>query len=172
MLSLYPSDSLRKGTAMARPSIRDLELPDKDAAEQAADAVERLTAFLRAHPTPTTHVQLVGENTSEKPISIVVPAVAFRFFVDVLAELANGNAVTVAPVHAELTSQQAADILNVSRPYLIKLLDDGQIPYRRVGNRRKILLTHLLEYKRRDEAHRREIADRLTREAELIGLEY
>ncbi len=157
---------------MVRAAIRDLELPDEQAAEQAADAVEQLTTFLRAHPTPTTHVQLVSEDTTEAPTSIVVPAVAFRFFVEVLAELANGNAVTVAPVHAELTSQQAADLLNVSRPYLIKLLDEGQIPYRRVGNRRKIRLTDLLEYKKRDEAHRREIADRLTREAESIGLEY
>jgi excisionase family DNA binding protein len=98
--------------------------------------------------------------------------VAFRFFVDVLAELANGNAVTVAPVHAELTSQQAADLLNVSRPFLIKLLDDRVIPYRRVGNRRKILLNDLLDYRRRSETLRREIADELTREAQKIGLEY
>ena len=152
--------------------IRDLELPDEQAAEQAAHAVEQLTAFLRAHPTPTTHVQLVSEDTAEEPASIVVPAVAFRFFLDVLAELANGNAVTVTPVHAELTSQQAADLLNVSRPYLIKLLDEEQIPYRRVGNRRKIRLTDLLEHKKRDEVRRREVADRITREAELIGLEY
>ena len=157
---------------MVRAVIRDLELPDEKAAEQAAHAVEQLTAFLRAHPTPTTHVQLVSEDTAEEPTSIVVPAVAFRFFLDVLAELANGNAVTVTPVHAELTSQQAADLLNVSRPYLIKLLDEEQIPYRRVGNRRKIRLTDLLEYKKRDEARRREIADRITGEAELIGLEY
>ena len=103
---------------------------------------------------------------------IVVPSVAFRFFVDVLAELANGNAVTVAAVHAELTTQQAADLLNVSRPYLVKLLDERAIPYRRVGNRRKVLLVDLVEYKRRDEAMRREIADELTREAQEIALSY
>ena len=127
--------------------------------------------FLRAHPTPSTHVQLVPEDT-DAVTTIMVPSVAFRFFVDVLAELANGNAVTVAPVHAELTSQQAADLLNVSRPFLIKLLDERAIPYRRVGNRRKILLVDLLDYKRRDETMRRDIAGELTREAEHIGLEY
>lgn len=156
---------------MPRAAVRDLELPDQAAAEQAADAVEQLTEFLRAHPTPTTHVELVTENTDART-SIVVPSVAFRFFVDVLTELANGNAVTVAPVHAELTTQQAADILNVSRPYLIKLLDQREIPYRRVGNRRKVLLVDLLEYKRRDETLRREIADELTQEAEKLGLDY
>ncbi len=103
-------------------------------------------------------------------MQVVIPTVAFRFFVDVLAELANGNAVTVAPVHAELTTQQAADLLNVSRPYLIKLLDEEQIPYRRVGNRRKVQLVDVLDYKQRDAARRREILDELTREAEELGL--
>ena len=157
---------------MVRTAIRDPELPDERTAEQAADAVAQLTAFLRAHPTPTTRVQLVDEDAEETLTTITVPSVAFRLFIDILAELANGNAVTVAPVYAELTSQQAANLLNVSRPYLIKLLDDEQIPYRRVGNRRKILLAHLLDYRRRDKMYRRTIANELTREAEHIGLEY
>lgn len=156
---------------MAQGSVRELELLDEHGAAQAADAVEQLTEFLRAHPTPTTHVQLVSGDP-HGATQIVVPSVAFRFFVDVLAELANGNAVTVAPVHAELTTQQAADILNVSRPYLVKLLDQRAIPYRRVGNRRKVLLVDLVEYKSRDEAMRREIADELTREAQEVGLGY
>ncbi|MEW6475237.1 MAG: helix-turn-helix domain-containing protein [Actinomycetota bacterium] len=92
------------------------------------------------------------------------------FLIEVLAQVANGNAVTVAPVHAELTTQQAADLLNVSRPFLIKLLEDRQIPYRRVGNRRKVLLTDLLEYKRKDDEYRRSIADELAREAQDLGL--
>lgn len=156
---------------MARGSVRELELLDEQGAEQAANAVEQLTEFLRAHPTPTTHVQLVSEDP-DGVTQVVVPSVAFGFFVDVLAEMANGNAVTVAPVHAELTTQQAADLLNVSRPYLVKLLDEREIPYRRVGNRRKVLLVDLIEYKRRDEAMRREIADELTGEAQDIALNY
>ena len=145
---------------MARGSVRELELLDEQGARQAASAVEQLTEFLRSHPTPMTHVQLVSEDP-DGVTPIVVPSVAFGFLVDILAELANGNAVMIAPVHAELTTQQAADLLNVSRPYLIKLLDGREIPYRRVGNRRKVRLVDLLEYKRRDEAMRREIADEL-----------
>ncbi len=156
---------------MARGSVRELELLDEQEAEQAASAVEQLTEFLRSHPTPTTHVQLVSEDP-DGVTPIVVPSVAFGFFVEVLAELANGNAVTVAPVYAELTTQQAADLLNVSRPYLIKLLDEQEIPYRRVGNRRKVLLVDLIEYQRRDEAMRRDVADKLTSEAQDIALNY
>ena len=124
--------------ATASAAVRELELPNQIDAEQAADAVAELTAFLRAHPTPTARVQLVADE-ADGHTQVVVPAVAFRFFVDILAELANGNAVTVAPVHAELTTQQAADLLNVSRPYLVKLLEERRIPYRRVGNRRKVM---------------------------------
>ncbi len=148
--------------------VREIELPDETAAEQAAQAVHDLSEFLRAHPMPTTRVQLCADDAEET--KVVIPAVAFRFFVDVLAELANGNAVTVAPVHSELTTQQAADLLNVSRPYLVKLLDEKQIPHRRVGNRRKVLLTDLLDYKRRDDRHRQEILDELTREAAALGM--
>ena len=78
----------------------------------------------------------------------------------------------MVPVPAELTTQGAADILNVSRPYLIKLLDERKLPYRRVGNRRKVLLEHLLRYKQRDDEFRQGILDDLSREAQAIGLEY
>lgn len=156
---------------MAQGSRQELEVLDELEAKQAARAVGHISEFLRAHATPTTQIQLVGEGSSGVT-QIVVPSVAFGLFVDILAELGKGNAVTVAPVSAELTTQQAADLLNVSRPYLIKLLDQREIPYRRVGNRRKVLLVDLLAFKRRDEAVRREIADELAAEAQDIGLDY
>lgn len=150
-------------------ALRELELPDKTAADQAAQAVAEFNAFLLAHPTPSGRVRLCTDDDGPET-QVVIPAVAFRFFVDVLAELANGNAVTVAPVHAELTTQQAADLLNVSRPYLIKLLDDQRFPFRRVGNRRKVQLVDVLEYKRHDDVRRQEVLNALTREAEELGL--
>lgn len=134
----------------------------------AGQAAEALASF--AHELHDGTMIRVGRRGHDA--SIRVPAAALRVFVDVLKQLAQGNAVTVAPVHAELTTQQAADLMNVSRPYVIKLLDDGAIPHRRVGNRRKVRLRDLLSYMERDETHRKSIADELTKEAQRQKLDY
>ena len=78
----------------------------------------------------------------------------------------------MAPVHTELTTQQAADLLNVSRPFLVKLIEEQKIPYRRVGNRRRVMPSNLLTYKRIDDAERETTADHLTAEAQRLGLDH
>ena len=72
----------------------------------------------------------------------------------------------------ELTTREAADLLNVSLPLLLELLDLGAIPFRRIGNRRIIQLEAVVAYRTRNEARRREVADELTGEAQAIGLQY
>lgn len=147
-----------------------LSVPDAETVAQAAAAVDTLERFLRDRPAnDALTVKLVADGTDA---TVTVPGPALSLLVDVLAQIANGNAVTVAPVHAELTTQQAADLLNVSRPYLVKLLEDGAIPYRRVGNRRRVLLADLTTYRRIDAAKRSEAADQLTAEAQRLGLDY
>lgn len=84
--------------------------------------------------------------------------------------LAEGDAVAIAPIQAELTTQQAADILNVSRPYLIKLLDRDEIPHTLTGSHRRIKLADLLEYKRCRDRQRREALAELTRMSRELGL--
>jgi excisionase family DNA binding protein len=88
----------------------------------------------------------------------------------VVLQLAQGNTVTVVPSHTELTTQQAADLLSVSRPYLVQLLEEGTIPHRKVGPRRRIRLADLLSYIRSEEERRREALAELTREAQELGL--
>jgi excisionase family DNA binding protein len=91
-------------------------------------------------------------------------------FAQILALLASGQGVQIIPDAAELTTQQAGDFLNVSRPYLIGLLEAGEIPYRMVGTHRRIRFEDLREYRRRDDLKRRQTADELTQLSEELGL--
>jgi len=151
---------------------REPVLVSESDATVARSAATRLGELLRRVTRTKTPRMRIRPEGAGKDVQLAVPAAALRLLVDALNEMARGNAVTVAAVHAELTTQQAADLLNVSRPYLIKRLDAGEIPFRRVGNRRKVKLGNLLAYKHRDEARRRATADELAAEAQRLKLGY
>jgi excisionase family DNA binding protein len=119
---------------------------------------------------PSVRIQVLDDG--EPAETIAVPASALRLFLHILTEMAQGNAVTLIPTHAELTTQQAADLLNVSRPYLVKLLDEGKIPCRTVGKFRRVRFDDLMAYKRRDDETRAKVLDQLTAEAQELGLGY
>lgn len=145
-----------------------LELPTEDTARAAGDAVRAFTST--PHRPPPTHIVVLADG--DRPTRVELPVEALDLFLEVLTHLSNGHGVTIMPVKAELTTQQAADLLNVSRPYLIKLLDEGHLPFRRVGTHRRVRLDDLLAYKRIDEARRRDAADALAAEAQALGLGY
>ena len=101
---------------------------------------------------------------------VEVPRSVLAALARVLDSFAHGEGVTLVPAHAELTTQQAADALNVSRPFLIGLLDAGQIAYRTVGTHRRVKAASLVRYLREDDARRVVVADELAAEAHALGL--
>jgi excisionase family DNA binding protein len=109
----------------------------------AAESIRRLSRHVRK-PHKLT-LQVKGQKGPEA--ELVLSAGAVKLLGTILTELARGNSVAAVAVQAELTSQQAADLLNVSRPYLIKLLDQGKIPYHKSGSHRRIALKDVLDYK-------------------------
>ena len=145
-----------------------IELPSEETTRAAGEAIRAFSTALKTRRPTLVEVVTQGE----EPARATVPFEAFELLMNVLAHLANGHAVTVMPVKAELTTQQAADLLNVSRPFLIKLLDDGQIPFRRVGTHRRVRLQDVVTFKSLDDARRKSAADALAAEAQELGLGY
>jgi excisionase family DNA binding protein len=116
-------------------------------------------------------VRIQVEDNGNKE-SIELPMSAVRALADVLRQMAQGNAVTLLSSEAELTTQQAAGLLNVSRPFLVRLLDEGQIPSRKVGTHRRVRSRDVLAWKQRtDRARLRALAE-LQAQAQELDMGY
>jgi|SRR6266851_688416 excisionase family DNA binding protein len=140
-----------------RPGEVDVELANR--------AARRIREYLATHPDDKpieVHVEVGNDD------ALVVPRAAAVMLAQVLGFLAKGQGVQIMPDNAMLTTQQAADLLNVSRPYLIGLLEAGAIPYEMVGTHRRIAFADLLEYKRRDNQHRRHVLDQMAELSEEL----
>jgi excisionase family DNA binding protein len=98
-----------------------------------------------------------------------VPLVVLTFLADAVELLSRGDAVTVVPTRSELTTQQAADLLNVSRQYLVRLLDEGRLPVTKTGSHRRVRLDDLLRFKSRRDDERRAKLDELSQLSEAYS---
>lgn len=96
---------------------------------------------------------------------ITFPFSAIKLLLQILIQMAKGNAVTLIPIHAELTTQEAANLLNVSRPYLIKLLDKGEISFHKIGTHRRIYFADLLAFKAKMDLACQKALDELVKQA-------
>jgi len=143
--------------------------PDEHARAIAGSALVRVSRYLASHPTGPDEVTIRVDDADDVG-ELTVPRGALELFARVLAHMAAGQAVSVVPAHAELTTQQAADLLNVSRPYLVKLLDEGEIEFRKVGTHRRVKFSSLMDYVRQDDRRRRAAADELSALTQEMGL--
>ena len=104
--------------------------------------------------------------------TVRLPLLAVKLLQRILSEMADGNAVTVTPIQPEISTQEAADLLNVSRPYLVGLLENNTIPHRKVGTHRRVPLKALLEYKAASRAKAEKALQELADLSQELGLGY
>lgn len=145
---------------------RDSVLHDVELSRLARASATELSQLLREQPeSDRAHIKLDGAD-------LVLPRQSLVLLRDLLTEMAQGNAVTILPTHAEVTTQEAANMLNVSRPHLVKLLEEGAIPFTRVGTHRRIRLQDLLDYKRQQEEISEAALQELTDQAQDLDMGY
>ena len=104
--------------------------------------------------------------------TVALPDVVARMLLHILDEMAHGNAVALVPLHAELTTQQAADMLNVSRPFVVRLIEGGRLPHRMVGTHRRVRVDDLMVYKQSADRDRDVALLELAEETRRLGLDH
>ena len=144
-------------TATGIPSDRDAALADQ--------AGRKLAGWGDGTDPVPAHF---GVGTGE-PVDL--PMSAVQLLKEILDHMAHGNGVALMPLHAELTTRQAADLLQVSRTHLVQLLDQGRIPCRKVGAHRRVRARDILDYRRETEFRRRKALDELTATDQNLGLQ-
>ena len=131
-------------------------MPTAEEVALARESGRALSAYLQMR-SETQQIEIFDDKGAAHPVC--VPMTALRLLVDVLTEIGEGNAVSIIPVHAEMTTQEAADVLNVSRPHLVKLLESKEIPFHKTGTHRRVRYQDVIAYKERIDAERRKALD-------------
>ncbi len=144
-----------------------VKLPDLEEIEQAKESSRVLAKYsdgqvrLRVFDGPDAN----GED-------LILPGHALNLLQDILTQMSKGNAVSFVPINAELTTQQAANLLNVSRPYLIKLLEEEKIPFKKIGSHRRILAKDVIAYKQAEDSARLDALDKLAEQSQALSMGY
>lgn len=125
--------------------------------------VHRLSAALQNEAKRAKLVSPAGEE-------LEIPDSVYEVLMQIVQEMDQGHGITLIPEHAELSTQRAAELLNVSRPYLVGLLEKGEIPFHKVGRHRRVRLNDLLAYRKRRDSKRRRLLKKMTKDAQKMGL--
>jgi len=144
-----------------------VHLPTAQEAEEAKITSRALSKY--AH-NERLHLKIASNNNESE--DLILPGYAINLLLVMLTEMSKGNAITVMPIHAELSTQETAELLNVSRPHLVDLLEQGKIPFRKVGTHRRVLAKDVFDYKQRIDEARLKALDDLAAQAQELGMGY
>ncbi len=150
------------------PDLLEPLAPNDEDRRRARESRRRLLPYL-ADPQGL-RVRIEGAAGAGQTLEI--PASALHLLASILSEMAEGNPITLLPVHAEMTTQQAADFLGVSRPFLVRLLEDAVLPFRKVGTHRRLLLRDVLAYKQQSDDKRQEALRELAALSQELNMGY
>lgn len=144
-----------------------VHMPTPADVEQAKVSSRTLSKY-----TDVDRVKLSLRGSNGESDDLVLPGHVLQILLDVLSEMSKGNAISLIPHHQEVSTQEAANLLNVSRPFLVGLLEKGEIPFRKVGAHRRVLLTDIIAYKQQTDVQRAQALDDLTSLSQDEGMGY
>ncbi|WP_440905556.1 helix-turn-helix domain-containing protein [Catenovulum sp. SX2] len=144
-----------------------LHLPTSDEIDVAKRSSRTLAKY-----ASVDRVQMSISGSNGESDQFVLPGHVMQILLDVLSEMSNGNAISLIPHNQEVSTQEAANILNVSRPFLIKLLEGGNIPFHKIGTHRRVKLQDILTYKQQIDEKRNHVLDELSELSQSEGMGY
>lgn len=144
-----------------------VHLPTQPEVEEAKISSRMLSKYADAD-----RVQMTLKASNGQADDLVLPGPVLQMLLDILSEMARGNAISLMPIHHELSTQEAANLLNVSRPHLVSLLEKGDLPFRKVGSHRRVQAKDVLEYKTRVDQLRLATLNELTAFSQEQGMGY
>ncbi|ALG66736.2 helix-turn-helix domain-containing protein [Beggiatoa leptomitoformis] len=147
-------------------AINLVKLPTYQESEQAKSSSRVLAKYIA---NGRLQLSIKADDSQEE---LILPNYAIDLLLNVLTEMAKGNAITLMPIHAELTTQEAAELLNVSRPHLVSLLEKGEIPFHKIGSHRRVLAKDIIEYKKNLRTNRLQALNELTTLSQTLGMGY
>lgn len=147
-------------------AVKAVSLPSRDTAA-ARESSAAIAEFVASDERRLT-VRFLDQKTGEQ-LDADVPLAAIRLLAAALSQMADGHSVTLVPLDAELSTQQAADLLRVSRPYFVKLLEERKIPFRKVGEHRRVRCNDLLAYIKTYQDEAAAALDEMASEAQRAG---
>jgi excisionase family DNA binding protein len=146
-------------------SLTDIKKPTKEEQRVAMESFDALSETLKELRSENPEIEI--ENS---PAKIKIPINALKLLAKILKVTSQGDPITVVPFAAEMTTQSAAEFIGCSRPHIVKLLEEGKIPYTKVGRHRRIKFEHLVDYKNKMKAERKERLINMMKKDEESGL--